>query len=166
MWSVQVDIPCASLAPYSLTNTPSVGAVFGPHTGAWLQLASKQCRSHAGRDEVFGQQAGVTRNEDYTITRVPSTRFLLLWHFNHHNMKAVALLSSSHSILHCSLHRKFRSGLRYWLLLILWTTNDNNVQIIRAHAMECETEELAGALNSTLFVIISIKWIRIYMLIK
>jgi len=34
MWSVQLDAPRASLAPRSLTNTPNVGAVFGPHSGA------------------------------------------------------------------------------------------------------------------------------------
>lgn len=69
---------------------------------------------------------------------IPSVRFLRLWHFNHHNMKAVAPLPSSHSVLHGSPHWKFRSGLRYWLPLILWTMNDNNVQIMSTHAMEWE----------------------------
>lgn len=56
-WSVQLDALRASLASYSPntpTNTPGAGAVFGPHSWTWLQLASEQRRGHTGCDEVFG----------------------------------------------------------------------------------------------------------------
>lgn len=54
MWSEQLHVPLASLSPHSLTNNPSAGAVFGPHSGARPQLSSEHHQSHTGHGEVFG----------------------------------------------------------------------------------------------------------------
>lgn len=34
MWSEQLNVPRVALSPHSLTNNPSAGAIFGPHSRA------------------------------------------------------------------------------------------------------------------------------------